>query len=75
MIERVICMKEPVLNQECPCKRVNCKIHGDCKACREHHGHMKRNLRVACDRLADKRSEKMKRGTQNYQEEPEKDMV
>lgn len=26
-----------IKNEKCPCKNINCKIHGNCKECKEKH--------------------------------------
>lgn len=36
-------------NEACPCKRIKCERHGNCKACREHHKNKK--MPNACDRI------------------------
>jgi len=41
----------PAINENCPCKNVNCPNHGNCEACRaNHHG---RGSLTSCERLAE----------------------
>ena len=37
------------INEKCPCKKVKCDRHGNCKECREHHIINSKYL-TACDR-------------------------
>lgn len=41
-------------NQECPCKRLQCKRHGDCEACKKHHLEVMR-YSPACERAKKKK--------------------
>lgn len=51
----------PCLHREdCPCKRVKCKRHGDCAACRAHHQEKNKHP-VACDRLQETAKRKNQR--------------
>jgi len=36
-------------NLDCPCKRVKCPRHGDCRACKAHH-RLKNRTPPACER-------------------------
>lgn len=38
------------MNEKCPCKKTDCKRHGDCAACRAHHAKSKKNKPVACEK-------------------------
>lgn len=44
----------------CPCKRVKCERHGNCKECREYHlsPERKRRLLTACEREKKNRDKK-----------------
>lgn len=35
---------------KCPCRWKNCKRHGDCTACKEHHQKVKKDCPPACER-------------------------
>lgn len=48
--------------KKCPCRRVNCKRHGDCAACREHHHNVHKIPLTTCERIEAKKK-KPKRGT------------
>lgn len=37
--------------EKCPCRKSNCKYHGDCEACMNHHYNMERKTKTQCDRL------------------------
>lgn len=37
-------------NVKCPCRWKNCKRHGDCTACKEHHQKVKKDCLPACER-------------------------
>lgn len=36
---------------KCPCRWKNCKRHGDCTACKEHHQKVKKDCLPACERV------------------------
>lgn len=42
---------------DCPCKRTKCSRHGNCVACREHHGNPKQNP-TACERPPKRKRER-----------------
>lgn len=42
----------------CPCKRLKCERHGDCKACIEHHHTSKRKLYTYCEKVENKMERK-----------------
>lgn len=44
-------------NPDCPCKRIKCQRHGDCRACTKHHTDEGRML-TACRRLKEKQKNK-----------------
>lgn len=37
--------------ENCPCKKVKCKYHGDCIACMAHHHNPEHRTKTECDRL------------------------
>lgn len=47
-------MEPDELKPDCPCKRINCKRHKNCRACRKHHKDAK--YQPACERLKGKSS-------------------
>lgn len=49
-----------MINEDCPCKRLQCERHGNCLACRTHHAEKKKYL-PACDRLKQKEESKKSR--------------
>ena len=47
-------------NENCPCKRINCKRHGDCVACKEHHhNHHPIYKTTTCERNKEKELKKI----------------
>lgn len=38
------------MNENCPCKRIQCERHGNCAACKEHH-YTKKKYLPACERI------------------------
>ena len=59
LAQLAIMVKEDEIN--CPCKRIKCERHGDCKACREHHNAKKRKVIPACDRKRAKEEQRSHR--------------
>lgn len=48
--------------ENCPCKKINCKYHGDCTACMAHHHNPEHKTKTECDRLKAKMERQRKKG-------------
>ncbi len=50
--------KRTAENVECPCRWKNCRRHGDCAACKEHHRGLNRKPLTACEEIQKKKLER-----------------
>ncbi len=53
------------LKTDCPCKRLKCERHGNCKACKEHHHLPQSKYLTTCERLKLKEEQKSKKNIKN----------
>lgn len=37
--------------ETCPCRKINCKYHGDCESCMDHHYRMEPKTKTKCDHI------------------------
>lgn len=48
------------INQNCPCKKINCPRHGNCKECKQYHHSSSLFMLTKCERINLKQSFKNK---------------